>query len=291
MKTRWLGVAGLGSVCLGLWPVLAASSRDEARPIAPPQPLPEWRSVDVDILVEGTRARFLSDGRYRWVEGRAGQRFAFRIYNRNSFPVGVIPSADGQSLTADGRAGEHHPAYVIQPYSSETIRIWRQDLRGGRELVFSRVDRSVAARKGDTRNIGVLGVLVWQLEDRYPPTSPVPLDPGVTRRRDEDAAATSERSKSSTRPAAPAPPGRAYLQPEPGLGTGAGERRNDGAILTRRYRRVRVLDRIAIFYDDREGLRRAGVPLDYEWEQYPRDRRASDPFPADDNYRGVRLPD
>jgi hypothetical protein len=74
-----------------------------------------------------------------------------------------------------------------------------------------------------------------------------------------------------------------------GIGVGAGDRVDDQAYLTDRYRRVRVLDTTSIYYDDRRGLERAGVDVDQYDLPYPPDRRRSDPFP-DGGYRGVRVP-
>lgn len=227
----------------------------------------ESTNVRVEIVIEGRTAPFYPDGRYQWIEGRRGERFAFRLTNNNPFPVGVILSADGQSLTADGRAASSHPAYVIDPGGTETISVWREDLRGGRELVFTDVDRSLAALKGDRRNIGVLGVLVWRLEDRARIEQPVPITPksgeGAPAARDDQRAG--------------------------GIGVGAGDRVDDRAYLTDRYRRVRVLGTVSIYYDDREGLRRAGVDITRYPEPVPIDRRRSDPFP-DGGYEGVRIP-
>ena len=235
-------------------------------------------NVQVEVLVGGRPAVVYRDGPYRWIEGRSGQQFAFRIVNRNRFPVGVIPSADGQSLTSDGRAGAKDPAYVIGPYDSLTVSVWREDLRGGRELIFTDIARSLAARKGDKRNIGVLGVCVWQLADRESPR-PVPIVPkGADGARRSEGAEPSASSDEMVRP------------PDTGgIGVGAGDRVTDNAFLTDRYRRVRVLDTVAIYYDDRQGLERAGVDLN-QYRRLPPDRRTSDPFP-DGAYRGVRIPD
>jgi hypothetical protein len=235
-------------------------------------------NVQVEILIGNRPAAVYRDGPYRWIEGRSGQRFAFRIVNRNPFPVGVIPSADGQSLTTDGRAGAKNPAYVISPYDSLTVSVWREDLRGGRELVFTDVASSLAARKGDKRNIGVLGVCVWQLADREPPR-PVPIVP-----EGADGAHRSER-------AAPSASSDEIIRPPDasGIGVGAGDRVTDHAFLTNQYRRIRVLDTVAIYYDDRQGLERAGVDLN-QYRRLTPDRRTADPFP-EGGYRGVRIPD
>lgn len=228
----------------------------------------EPTNVRVEIVVEGSPAAVYPDGRFRWIEGRRGERFAFRLTNNNSFPVGVVLSADGQSLTADGPATPKHPAYVLGPHETETIGVWREDLRGGRELVFTSVERSLAARKGDRRNIGVLGVLVWQLEDKIRIQPPVPM----TRE--------SDRSKSGRDDAAGA-------AREPGIGVGTGDRVDDQAYMTDRYRRVRVMGTVSLYYDDRAGLLRAGVNIDRYADPVPIDRRRSDPFP---DYQGVRIP-
>jgi hypothetical protein len=233
-------------------------------------------NVQLSILIEGRPTIVYRDGPYRWIEGRSGQRFAFQVVNRNAFPVAVIPSADGQSLTSDGRAGANDPAYIIDPFGSLNVSVWREDLQGGRELVFTDVARSLAARKGDRRNVGVLGLCVWQLAEREAPR-PLPIDPGRGRAHGE-------------RDGRPAAPSDIVRQPDtPGIGVGAGGRVTDRAYLTDRYRRVRVLDTIAVYYDDREGLVRAGVDLGQYRRLYP-DRRGADPFP-EGGYRGVRIPD
>ncbi len=243
-------------------------------------------NVEVEVLIEGRSTVVYRDGPFRWIEGRRGERFAFRITNRNPFPVGVIPSADGQSLTANGRAGSSNPAYVIDPYGSMTISVWREDLAGGRELVFTEVDRSLAARKGDRRNIGVLGVLVWQLAERNPYPPPILKEesqPGPKRKSQGDAGAAPSGGRDDRASSEIQTPSG-----QPGIGVGAGGRVTDAAYLTDRYRRVRVMDSVAIYYDDRYGLERAGVNLDQYRGRYP-DRRASNPFP-DGGYRGVQIP-
>ena len=230
----------------------------------------EPANVRVEIVVDGAPAPVYRDGPYRWIEGRRGERFAFRVTNQNGFPVGVILSADGQSLTADGRASASHPAYVLGPRETETISVWREDLSGGRELVFTDVDRSLAALKGDRRNIGVLGVLVWRLEDRRP--EPIPVLPP------DDA------SKPGASPTARGSEDREAS----GIGVGAGNRVDDRAYLTDRYRRVKVLGTISIYYDDYDGLVRAGVDVRPRREIVPDNRRRADPFPGE--YHGVRIP-
>lgn len=231
-------------------------------------------NVQVEIVVDGRPATVYRDGGYRWIEGRRGESFSFRVTNRNSFPVGVIPSADGQSLTADGRAGAANPAYVVDAYGSMTISVWREDLKGGRELVFTDVDRSLAARKGDRRNVGVLGVLVWELQDRERP-------PVIS--RDDRAKGEGGRPGAARKSA----PSSSASEDSAGIGVGAGDRVSDPAFLTSRYRRVRVLDTVAIYYDDRDGLLRAGVDLG-QYRKQP-DRRGSEPFP-NGGYQGVKIP-
>lgn len=274
MKLRRLSLSLLGAFLFAAPQVPARSGCGE-----PCGELVSGRAnVLVEIVVEGRPSVLYRDGRYRWVEGRKGDRFAFRVTNRNGFPVGVILSADGQSLTADGPASSKHPAYVIDPYDSLTVGVWREDMNGGRELVFTSVDGSLAARKGDRRNIGVLGALVWQLADREPPR-PIPMQ-----RDERDKSASGGARKS-----AGAPSSSAEIRPDDsGIGVGAGNRVSDPAFMTNRYRRIRVLDEIAIYYDDRRGLEQAGVDLT-QYRDRNGDRRGSDPFP-NGGYQGVRIP-
>ncbi|MDQ3815729.1 MAG: hypothetical protein M3347_17585, partial [Armatimonadota bacterium] len=296
MSTRLAASVACSALALGVAGLCSPASAHDRQPypdIYPhtyPPPLHEVyarpENVSVQILTEGRPTTIYRDASYHWIEGRRGQRFAFRITNHNPFPIGVIPSADGHSLTADGRASARHPAYLIYPYGSATISIWREDLRGGRELVFTDVDQSLAAVKGDHRNIGVLGVLVWQLEDRHPP---VPLD----RYPERSGALKAPRAPSAGAPSAGAPSAgeaaksragaaRQYREDD-GIGVGYGERTTDRAYITDRYRRVRVLGTVSIYYDDRPGLLRAGVDLNQYWRPYPQpypDRRDADPFPA-----------
>src|SRR5262245_54887508 len=129
MNLRRLLLPLLGTLLLS---VPQASARDVRRdPCGSPcgELVCDRANVLVEILVEGRPTIFYRDGRFRWVEGRRGERFAFRVTNRNGFPVGVILSADGQSLTADGPASSSHPAYVIDAYGALTVSVWREDLR------------------------------------------------------------------------------------------------------------------------------------------------------------------
>lgn len=267
MRTRLLALVAMG--VLPAIAYVAGSSVDAHRPAPIYAVDSDPTNIRVEILVGGSPTVVYRDGGYRWIEGRRGERFAFRVTNQNRFPVGVILSADGQSLTADGRASASHPAYVIGPGQSETVSVWREDLRGGRELVFTDVERSLAALKGDRRNIGVLGVLVWRLEDK---ARPVPIQP---REDEKPNAARGEANR--------APDDRS------GIGVGAGNRVDDQAYLTDRYRRVRVLGTVSVYYDDRYGLERAGVDLNQYSGPHPVDRRRADPFP-DGGYQGVRIP-
>lgn len=271
LATRWLPALALAIAAPCAY-VMGTTDADRRPPATIEAGEADATNVKVEVIVDGAPAPVYRDGAYRWVEGRRGERFAFRVTNRNSFPVGVILSADGQSLTADGRASAENPAYVIGPGASETVSVWREDLAGGRELVFTDVDRSLAALKGDRRNIGVLGALVWRLEDTRPPR-PVPITP-----RDAERSAPSAASKG----------GATSEDRASGIGVGAGDRVDDRAYLTDRYRRVRVLGSVAIYYDDYDGLVRAGVDVRPRREIRPPDRRTADPFPGE--YRGVRVP-
>lgn len=293
MRSRMLALVALGVLPLSACAIQTVEAHRPS-PVSWVDSSPT--NVRVEVVVEGASTVVYRDGNFRWIEGRRGERFAFRVTNHNRFPVGAILSADGQSLTADGPARDSHPAYVVEPQGQITIGLWREDLGGGRELVFTDVARSLAARKGDTRNVGVLGVLVWRLEEKRPvPPVPITRDERNKQRPGTPEPGPTGGARDDASPAPSASHGgreveradRSARRDAPGIGVGAGDRVRDEAYLTDRYRRVRVLGTISVYYDDRYGLERAGVDLNQYYDPVPIDRRRSDPFP---DYRGVRIP-
>ena len=223
-------------------------------------------------LVDGSgRAlpAFLHGGR-RFVMGELGERYRIRVVNPTSSRVEAVVSVDGLDVL-DGRpATTTKRGYIIPAFGETTIEGFRTSMDEVAAFRFSSVRDAYASRKGDDRNVGVIGVAFFR--ERAPEPPPV-IAPRA------GAAPAESEGRGARRPeSAPAP----KRDERPGLGTAWGEQR-DSRVRTTAFDResgspVRTLQ---IRYDDREGLRAAGVPVDPPPRRAPDPRDTAEPFPAD----------
>ena len=133
-------------------------------------------SYEVEVVVNGVPLHeYAHDGRY-FVEGSEGDRYALRVRNNTGTRVEVVASVDGLDVV-DGKAGEyvHKRGYVIAPWQTYDIEGFRLDLGRVAAFRFSSVGDSYAAKKGDARNVGVIGVAFFAERPRpvYRPPQPV----------------------------------------------------------------------------------------------------------------------
>jgi hypothetical protein len=97
------------------------------------------------------------EGRH-FVAGDAGERYLIQIHNRTDERFEVVATVDGLDVV-DGRAGGlHKRGYVIQPFATLEIDGFRQSFDSVAAFRFGAVDESYSARKGDARNVGVIGI-------------------------------------------------------------------------------------------------------------------------------------
>jgi hypothetical protein len=234
-----------------------------------------------------------------FVLGVPGQRYRLRIRNASERRVEVVASVDGRDVV-DGRpASWEKRGYLVEPFGETTIEGYRLSDEAVAAFRFGSVGRSYAARMGDARDVGVIGVAVfperipaWRLEP-WPYAPPWPgreEEAGGGEPRFEDPDASPRESASAAEPGpARAPEARRSLdRSRPGLGTEFAERHDSrveevpferasghpGAVLTLRY-------------DDRQGLLAAGVDLD-RWARGRREearrRERADPFRGNGPY-------
>jgi hypothetical protein len=116
-----------------------------------------------------------------YVLGTLGQRYLLRFRNGSGRRVEVVASVDGRDVI-DGRpASLSRRGYVVAPGGEVTIDGFRVSQEAVAAFRFSSVPRSYAARKGDARDVGVVGVAVfperpprYAVPHRYPPYPPYP---------------------------------------------------------------------------------------------------------------------
>ncbi|MEO6102419.1 MAG: hypothetical protein ABIP44_02125 [Pseudoxanthomonas sp.] len=221
-----------------------------------------------------------------WVAGTPGNRYAVRLSNTTGERVLVVLAVDGVNAVSGQTASPSQAGYVLEPWESTEVAGWRKSLDDIAQFVFTDLGDSYAARTGRPRNVGVIGVAVFQeSRPRYHPTPA----PSVARegeyRRDEAKSAT----------AAPAASGMAREpaadRSRQSMGTGHGQREWSPVGQTSFVRATRNPAQVSeLRYDDNARLMALGViPRDY---LYPhRDRRDTAPrafpngFVADPPYR------
>jgi hypothetical protein len=215
-------------------------------------------------------------GGYTYVEGRRGLRYSIRITNSTGERVEAVVTVDGRDVIT-GRQGNYRRqrGYVIEPYGSVSIDGFRTSWSGVAAFRFTDVEDSYASRLGDDSDVGVIGVAIFREEERHPVPMPI---------YEDDEYYRSGRLGSAHGKAAPSPPASgdaaggyaARERSEQGIGTGYGEDQYSPASETSFERRSRKPDaKLAIYYDDHEGLIARGIIRRY----YPPPPRPYEPNP------------
>lgn len=100
---------------------------------------------------------FVSSGR-AIVAGEHGQRYSIEIENRTSNRFEAVVTVDGLDVI-DGKPGSFDKrGYLIGAFDKIEIDGFRQSLDEVAAFRFGSVQSSYAARKGNDRNVGVIGV-------------------------------------------------------------------------------------------------------------------------------------
>jgi hypothetical protein len=280
------------------------------RALATAQEVPgRWGPYTTELVDEGGRVLPTFEHRGRtYVLGTIGQRYLLRFRNGSGRRIEVVASVDGRDVV-DGRpAAFTKRGYVVAPYGELTIDGYRLSQASVAAFRFSTVPRSYAARKGDARDVGVVGVAVFPERFSYPAPPQYPYPYPERGDADEGVPQSSAPHESSPGVAPPpasaerhagkaAPPGpralgdsaqadaRSPAPQRPGLGTEFGEEHvshvehvaferaspSPEAVLTLRY-------------DDRPGLLALGIDVDGDGLARASDRRlreSATPFRTD----------
>ncbi|MFO1413771.1 MAG: hypothetical protein U1F10_07675 [Burkholderiales bacterium] len=282
---------GAALVAMG---VVQAAWAQPAVPYSPPYVKGSLVQVDVYDRFDGTALPvYAKDGR-SFIVGAPGHEYAVRIRNCTGGRVLVVTSVDGVNVISGDTASPDQSGYVLEPWGSVEIAGWRKSMERTAAFYFTDLGDSYAARTGRPRNVGVIGVAVFQ--ERRP----------VAMRRIQERVAEAEWG--SAEPVAkdsanaPVPPAAAAA-PAPmqapanaaagalarsesqqavkslgKLGTGHGRSEDSHVTLTQFERASSSpAETVAIQYDRRENLVAMGVlpqPLP------PIARRTPDPFPG-----------
>jgi hypothetical protein len=244
-----------------------------------------WGAYAVELVDEHGRALPTFEHRGRtYVLGTLGERYLLRVRNGTGRRVEVVASVDGRDVVDGGPAAFAKRGYVVAPWSEVTIDGYRLSEAAVAAFRFSSVPRSYAARRGDARDVGVVGVAIFPerwparvappTRPPYPYPGPYPSDevpPGAAPNTSPERA---ERQRGSAAPpsegeapladgAPRAKPGLAPRPRRPGLGTEFGE---EHASPVEQVSFVRAGGRpeavLTLRYDDRPGLAALGIDVD-----------------------------
>jgi hypothetical protein len=309
-------------------PAPAASPDSDAYEQPAPRVAPAWQDTPpayspygVELLSGDfyTLPTYYAGGR-AYVMGTIGERYRIRVTNPTSRRVEAVVSVDGLDAV-DGKTASYDDkrGYVILPYGDVTIEGFRTSLDQVATFRFSSVRDSYAGRKGQDRNVGVIGVAFFPERERPvrlpprpiisddrarssaeapPPAKDAPYGGGGAGRASSAPADAQDsgRAASGASAAAPAPSAdkksesaygpapRAAAEPpstRPGLGTEFGEQRYSSVRYTtfQRESPTHPSSVVELRYNDREGLLALGIPVD---RYAPTDlslRESADPFP------------
>lgn len=96
-------------------------------------------------------------GNKRYVVGEPGQRYRLQVTNNSDFRYEVVASVDGLDVIDGQTAAFEKRGYIIEPWSTIHIDGWRTSNDTIAAFRFSAMEDSYAERKGQGRNIGVVG--------------------------------------------------------------------------------------------------------------------------------------
>lgn len=254
---------------LALAAVLAASLAPQpasARPRESPARAGPW---SVELLDESGAVlpTFLHQGRV-FVLGTLGRRYAVRVRNGSPRRVEVVVSVDGRDVLDGKPASFSKSGYLVDAWGEVRIDGYRLSEASVAAFRFGSVSRSYAARMGDARDVGVIGVAVFPEREvlRRPPPPP-PYAPYDAPREEAERSSSAPAPAPGTADGAGAAPQRsadaARKAERPGLGTEFGEER-DSHVVQVEFERARSRPDavLALRYDDRAGLLALGIDVD-----------------------------
>jgi hypothetical protein len=229
--------------------------------------------VDVSVVDRDT-GEWLRQYPHRgdtWVAGTPGNRYGVRLTNTTGERVLVVLSVDGINAVTGQTAAPSQAGYVLEPWESAEIAGWRKSLDDIAQFVFTDLGDSYAARTERPRNVGVIGVAVFQ--ESRPRYYPAPM-PSISRGREYER----DEAKSASAPAAAEGQMReqaADSAARQSMGTGHGQREWSPVGQTQFVRATRSPAQVSeLRYDDAHRL----VSIGAMPRQYPRYERR-DPTP------------
>lgn len=166
MARLQLSLSFIAALSLGL----TACNNAHADRLAPPAKTgkalaqtPAQSPYQVDLIGENGQLLDVYQHRGRfYVLGAVGQRYTIRVSNPTNRRVEALVSVDGLDVIDGKSADLRKRGYVVPPGGELRIDGFRVSTQQVATFRFSSVSSSYAGRKGKARNVGVIGVAVFE---------------------------------------------------------------------------------------------------------------------------------
>jgi hypothetical protein len=217
-----------------------------------------------------------------YVEGKRGQRYVLRARNTGDLRIEVIPTVDGLDVHSGKDASFAQRGLILPARASFDFEGFRLSSSDVATFRFGGVEQSYASQIGKPRNVGVIGVAVFEEKPAPPPRPAVPVPPQSSFGPPPPGGAPppSPGAPARSRAAPGAAPSPAPSPAPSGLGTSFGEKRTSVVGSTQFERRTESpVGVAALRYEDRDGLRALGIDVDGLAR-----RETANPFPAESQF-------
>lgn len=101
-------------------------------------------------------------GGHDYVVGDSGDRYQIEIKNHSAGRFEIVASVDGLDVLDGGDGSYSKRGYLVAPWSTLTIEGFRESFDTVRAFRFGNVETSYAVRRSKGRNVGVIGVAVFE---------------------------------------------------------------------------------------------------------------------------------
>ena len=98
----------------------------------------------------------------RIVVGEPGRSYSIVLKNETKQRLEVVASVDGLDVMDGGTASVKKRGYVLDPRAELSIDGFRDSPHNVKTFIFGSVGESEAAKKGSARNVGVIGLAVYE---------------------------------------------------------------------------------------------------------------------------------
>lgn len=129
------------------------------------------RNVSISLLDSRGRVLDALDvGHQRYAIGAPGEHYEIEVRNHSGQRYEIVASVDGLDVIDGGHASTRKRGYILEPYDTVVIEGWRTHEDEVAAFRFGRIRNSYAARRGASRDIGVIGVALFS--ERAPRWTP-----------------------------------------------------------------------------------------------------------------------